>query len=74
MASPIAETVASICEPDAEKAGSRAVTITAAAFLVFMSTSRTLTPSRSSMAAMLCLVKGAFFSESPVPFRPTTMP
>ncbi len=76
LASPMAETVASISEPEAEKAGRRAVTITAATFLVFSvaAASRTFTPSRSSMAERLCLVKAAFCRESPVPFRPTTMP
>ncbi len=70
----MAETEASICEPEAEKAGSRAVTITAATFLVLRSASRTLTPSRSSIASRLCLVKGALRRVSPVPFRPTTRP
>ncbi len=72
----MAETVASISEPEAAKAGRRAVTITAATFLVFRvwAASRTLTPSRSSMADRLCLVKAAFCSESPVPLSPTTMP
>ena len=50
------------------------MTITAATFLVFSVASRVLTPSRSSMASRLCLVKGAFRRASPVPFKPTTMP
>ena len=60
--------------PCAEKAGRLAVTITAATFLVCMISPRVFTPSRSSMVWMLCWVKGAFFSESPVPFKPTTRP
>ena len=70
----MADTVASMGEPAAEKAGSFAVTITAATFLVLRLASRVLTPSRSSMASRLWRVKGALRSESPVPFRPTTMP
>ncbi len=70
----MAETVASMADPEAAKAGSRAVTITAATFLVSRSMSRTLTPSRSSMALRLCLVNGALRRVSPVWFSPTTMP
>src|SRR6202022_1401651 len=72
LASPIAETVASILEPDAAKAGRRAVTITAATFLVLSrpvaAGSWVLTPSRSIIDWIACLVNGAFCSESPVLF------
>ena len=74
LASPIAETVTSIREPGAMKAGRLAVTITAAMSLVFGVAARVLTPMRSSADWIDCWVKGALRRASPVPFRPTTMP
>ena len=70
----MAETLTSICEPDAAKAGRLEVTITAATFLVSMWASRVFTPRRSSMDSRLCLVKGALRRLSPVPLSPTTRP
>ena len=71
----MAETVTSIWEPEAEKAGRLAVTITAATSLVSMLVVlRVFTPSRSSIDCRLCWVKGALRRLSPVPFRPTTRP
>ena len=46
----------------------------AATFAVRMFSPRVLTPSRSSMACRLCLVKGELLRPSPVPLRPTTRP
>ena len=70
----MAETVTSIWEPCAEKGARLAVTMTAATFLVLIGAPRVLTPSRSSMVCSACCVNGAFLSESPVLFSPTTRP
>jgi hypothetical protein len=72
----MAETVTSMVEPEAAKAGRLAVTITAATSLVCIWdwAARVFTPSRSSMATRLCWVIGAFSRLSPVPFNPTTRP
>ena len=58
------------------KAGRVAVTITAATLRVrrLPAMSRVLTPSRSSIAMMLCCVKGELLRVSPVPFRPMIRP
>ena len=61
-------------EPGVAKAGSSAVTITAARFLVLALASRILKPSFSVMASRYWRVKGEFLRESPVPFSPTTTP
>jgi hypothetical protein len=70
----MALTEISMREPFEEKAGRLAVTITAATFLVCIVWPRVLVPIRSSMVWIESWVKGAFFSESPVPLRPTTRP
>ena len=58
------------------KAGSSAVTMTAATFLVdrAVTWSRVFTPSRSSMPISDSRVKTLLLSLSPVPFSPTTRP
>ena len=76
FASPRAEMLTSIRLPPRAKAGSSAVTITAAMFLVdsLVTWSRVFTPSRSSMPISDSLVNTALSSLSPVPFSPTTRP
>ena len=72
--SPSDETVTSIRLPWRENGGSVPVTITAATFWVFNSSSRMLMPNRSSMPIRLCSVNGEPFRLSPVPSNPTTRP
>ena len=62
--------------PTRENAGSSAVTMTAATFLVssLVIWSRVLTPSRSSIATSDSRVNTALSSLSPVPLSPTTSP
>ena len=74
FASPMDETVTSIFDPVAAKAGRRAVTMTAAMFLVSMVAPRVLTPMRSIIEIKLCWVMGTLRRLSPVPLRPTTNP
>ena len=70
----MAEIVTSIRVPWLEKAGSEAVTITAATLRVFRLASRVLTLKRSSIALSDWLVKAELRRLSPVPSRPTTRP
>ena len=63
--------------PGRAKAGSWAVTMTAATFLVFICRNTSAVrpmPMRLTMLAMACLVNTDFLMSSPVPFRPITRP
>jgi len=74
----IGSALASVMAFGAANAGRRAVTITAAEFLVLIRPlavgSWVFTPIRSIIDWIACLVNGAFCSESPVLFSPTTRP
>ena len=68
------ETETSIRAPGVAKAGSSAVTMTAARFLELALAPRMLTPSRSVIPSSDWRVKGQLRRLSPVPFSPTTRP
>ena len=68
------ETLTSMRAPGVAKAGSSAVTMTAAMFLVLAVEPRMLLPSRSLMPSSDWRVKGQLRRESPVPARPMTSP
>ncbi len=74
VASPSEETVTSTREPLPMKAGSSAVTMTAATLRVRALALRTLMPMRSSIDCSDCSVKGELRRLSPVPLRPMTRP
>ena len=73
LASPMLETTTSMPVPGVANGGSFAVTMTAATFLVFRVFGSTRIPMRDSIATTDCTVNW-LCCESPVWFRPTTMP
>ena len=73
LASPVLETVTSSREPVRPKAGSSAVTMTAATFFTFTVVGLTVRPWRDIRFVRDCTVN-LVWSLSPVPSRPTTMP
>ncbi len=75
FALPIDDTLTSMVWPGCAKAGSCAVTITAATFFNCMLVPcGTVTPIWASMPMMLWVVNGAEVVWSPVPSSPTTRP
>jgi hypothetical protein len=75
LALPSDETLTSMACPGCAKAGSWAVTMTAATLRNCMAVpAGTVTPSCCSIACRLCVVKGVCVVWSPVPSRPTTSP
>ena len=75
FALPSDDTLTSITWPGCANAGSCAVTITAATFLICMLVpGGIVTPICCNNALMLCVVKGAEVVWSPVPSSPITRP
>ena len=74
VASPSEDTVTSMRAPLPMKAGSSAVTMTAATLRVRALELRTLMPMRSSIDCSDCSVNGELRRLSPVPLRPITRP